>query len=61
MHSYLNVLFEFLKEHLLVIFINMNLLAIVNKIVVFESWQLFGLKQTETAVRVRTQTEVWCS
>lgn len=43
-YSYLNVLFELLKEHLFVIFINVNLLAIINKIIVFECRQLFGLK-----------------
>lgn len=43
-HSYLNILFELLKEHLFVIFINVNLLAIINKIIVFERRQLFGLK-----------------
>lgn len=60
-HSYLNILFEFLKEHLFVILINMNLLAIINKIIVFERRQLFGLKQTKIPVRAGVQRGVWWS
>lgn len=43
--SYLNILFQFFQEHLFVVVININLLALINKIVIFQGWQFFGLKQ----------------
>lgn len=60
-HSYLNILFEFLKEHLFVILINMNLLSIINKIIVFERRQLFSLKQTKIPVRAGLWRGAWWS